>query len=107
MDRLGTQRTRSVGFVPASPTKLLSEFSRSLQHFSLVQGDEMQNPGIMGKMVNQFELVFAAWLLYHGVQKFHSLKSVFLELRSCLHPPCCVGGQLRHLATVEHPKSLQ
>lgn len=43
--------------------------------------------------------IVAAWLLYCGMQNPHSLKCVSLKMRSCLHPPCCVGGQLRHLGT--------
>lgn len=47
MDWMGTQRTRSAGFVPTSVTNLLSEFSRPLPHFSLVQGDDAE-PCVQG-----------------------------------------------------------
>lgn len=59
MDRLGTHRTRSAGFGPTSATSLLSEFSSPLPHFSLVQGDDMQNAGFVGMMLNCFELALA------------------------------------------------
>lgn len=59
MDQLGTQRSRSADFVPTSANDLLAEFHRPLPCFSLVQGDEMQNPGFMRMMLRQFELVFA------------------------------------------------
>lgn len=52
-----------------------------------------QNPVFRGMMLNQFMLVLAN--LQHSVQNPQSLKCVFLEISCCLHPPFCVGGQLR------------
>lgn len=52
MGQLGTQRTRSAELA----TYLLCELSRPLPCFLWCQGEEPQNPGFVGMVLNRFEL---------------------------------------------------
>lgn len=121
MDPLGTKRTTSAVFVPASVTNLLSEFSSLLALLSLGMKTSCRPPRFMGMMIyNQATICkFAAWLqvfshkvavrvayLTIACKNLITLGVFFLEMRSCFHPPCCFDGQLRHSGTVEHLKIL-
>lgn len=91
MDQLGTQ-SAELSF------NLLCELSRPLPCFPQCQGQESQSS--VGMMRNLFEQQNVQIGFFNVVWSFTDLGAFFPEMRSCLHPTCCAGGQPRHLGTV-------